>query len=210
MVHRYFCKDNGGRDLFFVALHDFGVEGDYFLDTSLGIDLDTEPDIKPLISEICRRDLVEEVRFSLINDLFLHLQAIPRIQSKFLPDYALDSQGRFNGSYLQILSEVVIQQNFSDYSAFSAQIRGFYFERMREAIPLLMAEGKLSLLNQAAFLDLLPNNACLQELYVEHFAEQMEFYSYQDVEESPGHRTWECFLMMNAGELAFFFIRNIS
>ena len=210
MIRKYFCRDRNGRDLFFMSIHDWGTESPYYLDTSLRVDLDEVPGIKELVAGICKRNQPERDRIQLIERLFARLRSIPGIQTKYLPEYLLDKQGAFNEVYMRILSEVIAKQQFLDYSAFSDQIRAFYFGRVKEAFPALLAEGKLKPVTQPAFVKLLSDHLDLQEQYVNHMSANMEFYYYAEFNDHKEDESLEGFLMVSEGELAFFFVRQIQ
>jgi len=210
MITKYYCRDDKGRDLFFVSLHVFGPDEPYFLDTSLGIDVKSLPGIHEMVEAICRKEYSDESRITLINTLFAHLQVIPGIEAKFLPDYALDKHGRFNEPYLRILHQVISEVEFPDYTPFAENYNAFYFERIKPQFAQLLVEGKLTRMPQKQFVELLPMNPKLQELFVEYLAVNMAFYTFSEWSESAPKEYWGCYLMVSENELAFLFARQIQ
>ena len=93
---RHFARGFNGDDIFWVELHDFGMER-LFFETSLKIDLHEFPRANEIIRIITNKEISEQARDMFVQRLFNEIFKIPGIQKYYFKKEELDKSGRYIG-----------------------------------------------------------------------------------------------------------------
>ena len=202
---KYFCRDESGKELFFFILKDYQQLPTLQYTTSLDLNLHFIGGVDEIIEQICSRNQHTDKRELLVDELFDRIRQYPGIEKYYFPDYTLDKNGKFIEEYKKIEYDILSQSNFKDYAAFSNFDNMFHFLAFKSCFYELRATNKLTLVDKNHFLELLPHNYTLQELYVKFHNEGEQFY-YLSIEDAEGN--WDIYSMTMDEELVFFFTRR--
>lgn len=204
--YRYFAKDNFGRDLFFIELDNTdGLEQMSFI-TSLGIDLDAEPSLADLISGLKQASNSTNNRNKLGGDLIAAILLLPGIEQYFFPDYLLSSTGSYLKFADNVVNDIALHSNFLDFTPFSEEHHPLSFRKLQLLLNNWKRQGRGAIVDQSRFLELLPINPLLQELYVKYHSEEMEFIVFHF--EDDGNVFWDIYTVFYNGDLKFAFSRK--
>ena len=205
-TERYYCRNQSGRDLFFVELI-FEADYDYiYFHTSLCYNLRDIPEVMSLIKSITKTDITDGKRSELIDNIFSAIQLLPHIKKYYFSEDEVSKNGRHLPNYSTIVEELIRTKDFPDFTAFSENINAAYFEYSLPFLEEKLREKEAKIIDTNEFKILLKNNLTLANEYVELLADNSEFYW---VVLSGEKNKYDCFLMMVDDVIKLFFVRQM-
>ncbi len=127
MKQRIFCKNNQGRDLFYVDIYDYPELNSIWLSFSMGRKCILNRETERLMRIIEERLVPQELRLVFIQRLFKAVQDIPHIEQIYLPESILTRDGQFCEETYNTLEDIYkdyIPDNFEPLT----QISGYPFD----------------------------------------------------------------------------------
>lgn len=206
--YRYFARNESGRDLFFIELDDSdGLEQMYFT-TSLGLGFQSSPELEGLITDFCKAALEDDKRNELVKKIITSLIRKPGIEDYFFPEYLLSSTGSYLEFADNVVSDIVLNSDYIDFTPFSEEHHPLVFGKLRLLLNDWHKQGRGEKVDEPSFLCLLPMNEELQHLFVSHHSDRMEFYKFNFVDDSQDK--WAIYGLFNCTNLAFSFSMHID
>lgn len=206
--YRYFAKDESGRDLFFIELDNSdGLDEMYFI-SSLGIDLQTMPEIEGLIGSFRKSSNTDAIRNELAARLITAILLLPNIECHFFPDYLLSVAGSYMEFADHVVTDIVQHSDFSDYTPFSEEHHPLVFGKLRLLLSDWYKQGRGEKVDEPSFLSLLPMNEELQHLFVSSYSDCMEFVQFHFLDDN--HDQWAIYGLFSCSTLIFSFSIHIE
>lgn len=204
--YRYFAKDLSGRDLFYLEINRIiGMEECSFR-TSLGVNITELEAFKYLIKQFVSSEIGDDLRNAFAEKIIIEILKIPAIESHFFDEVLLSP----HGSYLEYVDETI--QNilktteYTDYTVFSKEYNYIPFKFLKGLLKDWIRQSRETTVVKEHFLELLPSNPILQEIYVEYLTSSVEYYYFQIEDDNNIH--WDLYSLFDENELKFAFTRK--
>lgn len=206
--YRYFARNESGRDLFFIELDDSdGLEQMYFT-TSLGLGFQSNPELEGLINDFRKSSNPVDKRNNLAEKIISALIQLPGIEGYFFPDYLLSPSGSYLEFADHVVTGIVINSDFSDYTPFSEEHHILVFTKLRLLLNDWYKQGRGEKVDESTFLALLPKNEELQHLFVIYYSDSMEFVKFHFVDDN--NDKWAIYGLFSCSTLTFAFSMHIE
>lgn len=173
---KIFCQSVSGRDLFYIQLIYFTNLNYFDFSTSLNFNLNQNPKAKSLIEQIIDITISEDERLRNIDKLMLYIQTLPGINQHYFSDDLLNTEGRYMEYYSHVISDIITDKEFPDYSPFSKNENPFYFEYCRQILETEINNENPIYTAKEHFEELIALNPQLAAEYVEWLSPDAEFF----------------------------------
>jgi hypothetical protein len=204
-TERYYCKDERGRDLFFIEIViDDELQWSY-LNTSLNYDFSGFIHFNELEKKITDFKIDETDRQRLADELFTCIKSLPTVEQYFFKVEYLDKSGRHVQEYSTVIQQIIQHKDFPDYTVFSGNINAFYFEYSLPFLYQKLSEQTAKVIDKKYFEKLIENNINLSVEYVEWLAENCEYFHVFLYDQNT---QYDCFIMKQKKDIKLFFVRH--
>lgn len=201
---RYFCKDETGRDLFYIELDfDEGTDLIYF-NTSLQYPIFNYDKVSEIINCLTLKKTSDVEMQKLINILFSFIRTLPNVESGYFSDELIDKTGTYMDYYDSVTSALLRDKDFDDYTVFSPSVNAFYFDY---AVPIIKNEiisKNFYSMNKSEFEMLVKNGVELALEYVNLYSENAEYFRSIFSHEN----NYEFYIMIIKSDVKLLFIKK--
>lgn len=205
-TERFYCKDEIGKDLFYIELV-FDDEMQWaYMNSSLDYDFKENKLIEELHRRITDYNLNPSFREKWIEELFSVIRSLPGIEKYYFAPAFLDKTGRHVPEYSAVLKNIIQHKNFPDYTVFSPNENSYYFEYSLSFLVTKLAENDSKKIDKILFEKLIKNDITLITEYVEWMSNNSEFFHVFLGDENT---QYDCFIMMQEKEIKLFFVREV-
>lgn len=204
--YRYFAKDLSGRDLFYLEINRIVGMEDCSFRTSLGIEITELEEFKYLVKQFVNSKINDDLRNAFAEKIIIEILKIPAIESHFFDEFLLSP----NGSYLEYVDEtiqyILKTTEYADYTVFSKECNYIPFRFLKGLLKDWIRQSRETVVDKTHFLELLPINPVLQEIYVEYLTCSVEYFYFQVEDDNNIH--WDIYSLFDDNELKFAFTRK--
>lgn len=200
---RFFCKNEHGRDLFYLDI--VFVQGTdlIFIEHSLKCNVTAHPTAKILMDKIMQNPITEEERQGIITELFDFIKTIPGIEEFYFQNEVLNSDGNFLEYYASTIESLIEEKYFPDFTPFSCSCNSIYFDAFKRILANELNAKLLIPITREHFEELIINRKALQLEYIEYYSHDAQFFS---LRKEYNHMFHEVYILTNKKQIILFFI----
>lgn len=200
---RYFCKNENGRDLFYLDFVFVAGTDLIFIEHSLKYNISNHQPAKILLDKLIQNNIAEVERRGFITLLCDFIKTIPGIEEYYFQDEVLSLNGKYLEDNYSTIEWLIEKKYLPDFTPFTATCNSIFFDAFRGILTTELNSNHLTSISREHFEELIINNEKLQLEYVENYSPNTQFFC---LRKEYNHMFYEVYIMTLNQHIRLFFI----